>query len=83
MLLRLTLLAVGVLELLAPRRFVDFWMDQAVADDEPVELRPWVYTAARLEGLVIVAWILARCTGGFRSSGSDERHRADSVDVIE
>jgi hypothetical protein len=57
---RLAILALGLLELLAPRRLVDFWMDRAVTPDSDFELRPWVYTAARVEGLVIVLWALAQ-----------------------
>jgi len=58
--IRPLVVAVATLELLFPRRVVDFWMDLAVTPDSDVELRPWVYTAARLEGLVILAWALAR-----------------------
>lgn len=61
--LRFGLAVLGVLELLAPRQVVDFWMDLAVTDDSDVELRPWVYTAARVEGLVIVLWYLTRRNG--------------------
>lgn len=34
----------------------------ALAAEEPSEvtLRPWVYAAARLEGFVILAWLLRR-----------------------
>ncbi len=55
---RLLLLALGLAELLAPRRVVDFWMELATVESD-VELRPWVYTVARLEGLLIVLWALA------------------------
>lgn len=58
MLLRLTALAVGVAELLRPRAVVDFWMDLATDDD--MSLRPWVYAAARIEGLVLVLWAVRR-----------------------
>jgi hypothetical protein len=83
MLLRLAILAMGVLELFLPRQIVDFWMDLAVEGDEPVELRPWVYTAARLEGLVILAWVLVRTVRGCRSDVDDVRRRSEPVDVIE
>ena len=59
-LLRLALAALGVAELLWPRRIVDFWMGLAVAGDQEIELRPWVYTAARLEGVLILLWVVAR-----------------------
>ncbi len=61
---RLVLLALGLLELLVPRRLVDFWMTRAVTPESDFELRPWVYTAARIEGLVIVLWTLARGRDG-------------------
>jgi hypothetical protein len=54
-----TLLAlVGLVELLRPRQTVDFWMGLAVENPEAVELRPWVYTVARVEGLLILLWAL-------------------------
>ena len=61
MLLRIVLLATAVLEVLVPRRLVDFWMNLAAEND--VELRPWVYTIARLEGVVILLWLLSRRRG--------------------
>jgi hypothetical protein len=63
MVIRTLLLVLGVLELLVPKRLVDFWMNRAVASEDEVELRPWVYTAARVEGLVIVLWALTRGRG--------------------
>ncbi|QIO21768.1 hypothetical protein [Haloarcula sp. JP-L23] len=66
MVLRLLLLAVGLLELAAPRKMVDFWMDLA-AEDGDVELKPWVYSVARIEGAVIVLWVLLRGRGGGHS----------------
>ncbi|WP_276270733.1 hypothetical protein [Haloarcula litorea] len=70
MVLRLLLLALGLLELLAPRRVVDFWMGLATPEDD-VELRPWVYTAARVEGAVLVLWALTRGRKA-GSGGGDE-----------
>ena len=58
MLLELALAGLGVAELLWPRRIVDFWMDLA-AEEDGVELRPWVYTAARAEGLLVLLWVIA------------------------
>jgi len=66
MVLGTLLFVVGLLELLVPKRMVDFWMDLAVEGDD-VELKSWVYTVARVEGLIIVLWLLK----GSRS-GSDE-----------
>lgn len=63
MALRLLLLAVGLAELLFPRQVVDFWMDLA-AKDRDVELRSWVYAAARAEGLLVLLWALRSGRGG-------------------
>jgi len=52
--------ALGLVELLVPRRVVDFWMRRAVTPESDVELRPWVYTATRIEGLAIVLWALGQ-----------------------
>lgn len=60
MLFRIALLAVAIAELLWPRRLVDFWMNVAAEGDQEVELHSWVYTIARLEGVVILLWLLAR-----------------------
>ncbi|AXG07198.1 hypothetical protein DU500_12630 [Haloplanus rubicundus] len=66
MLLRLAAFVLGLLELLRPRSVVDFWMNLATSDD--VSLRPWVYTAARIEGVFLVLWALRRS----RSSSNGE-----------
>ena len=66
MALRTLLLVVGLLEIAAPRKQVDFWM--GLASDDDVDLKPWVYTVARVEGLLIVLWVVARSRG----SGTDE-----------
>lgn len=60
MVLRTLALVLGLLELLAPRRLVDFWMGLATKDGE---LRPWVYSAARVEGVLLVLWALTRGRG--------------------
>ena len=62
MAIRLLLLALGLAELLAPKKVVDFWMNLATTESD-VELRSWVYTVARLEGLIIVLWVLAAGRG--------------------
>ncbi|WP_435184638.1 hypothetical protein [Halobellus sp. EA9] len=62
MFLRVTALAFGLAELLAPRRVVDFWM--ALATDDDGELRSWIYTAARIEGVLLVLWALTRGRSG-------------------
>ncbi|MFC7137936.1 hypothetical protein ACFQRB_18785 [Halobaculum litoreum] len=74
MVFRTLLLALGVWEALKPRQMVDFWMGIAAKGDQDVELRSWVYTLARLEGVVIVAWTLSR---------SLRRRSRDPVEVVE
>ncbi|EMA20043.1 hypothetical protein [Haloarcula argentinensis] len=64
MVLRLALLALGVLELLRPRKVVDFWMGLATTDGGEINLRPWVYSAARVEGALLVLWVLRRSRSG-------------------
>jgi len=67
MLLRLAAVVLGLLELLRPRTVVDFWMGLATREDD-VSLRPWVYTAARIEGIFLVLWAVRRS----RSSADGE-----------
>ena len=59
MLFRAFLVPLGLAEVLWPRRVVDFWMDLAAVRGQEVELRPWVYAAARVEGLLLLVWVLA------------------------
>jgi hypothetical protein len=70
MLLRLVALVVGLFELLAPRKTVDFWFALATTDEGDAELRPWVYTAARVEGALLLLWAL-------RSRGSGDESADD------
>ncbi|MFD1647080.1 hypothetical protein [Haloarchaeobius litoreus] len=70
MMFRTLLALLGLAELLAPRRVVDFWMGLATKSDD-VELRRWVYTAARIEGVLILLWLL--------TSGDDEPGEAVAV----
>ena len=58
MLLRAALGALGLAEIVWPRRTVDFWMGVAAKGDQDVELRPWVYSMARLEGVLILLWLV-------------------------
>jgi len=60
MVLRIALAAFGLVEMLLPRPVVDFWMRLAVTPESDAELRPWVYTAARVEGLLILLWAVTR-----------------------
>lgn len=64
---RLLVAVVGLLELLATRRFVDFWMRTAAKGDDPVELEDWAYTVARLEGAVLVLWAVSGWRSGRRT----------------
>lgn len=59
MVLRLALGLLGIAEVVWPRRTVDFWMNLAAKGDEAVELESWVYTVARLEGILILLWVFA------------------------
>lgn len=59
MVLRTPIAVLGAVEALRPRPFVDFWMRLATGDAD-VEVRPWVYTAARVEGLLLLLWALRR-----------------------
>lgn len=61
MLLRVLLLGLGLLEVFRPRRVVDFWLNLAIEDDATP--RRWVYTAARVEGALLVLWALRRGRG--------------------
>jgi hypothetical protein len=54
MILRIALAVFGVVELLFPRRLVDFMMDVTTTGETTYEFKPWVYTLARVEGLVFV-----------------------------
>ena len=73
MVLRVLAFAFGLAELLAPRRLVDFWMNLASVEDD-VELRSWVYTAARIEGVLLLLWALG--AGRSNADGVD----ADAVE---
>ncbi|WP_049982608.1 hypothetical protein [Halorubrum sp. BV1] len=70
MILRVLLAVFGVVEFLFPRRLADASMSLATTDDSEYELRSWVYTVARVEGLCIAA--LALWYGRRASSGDDE-----------
>jgi hypothetical protein len=68
MLLRIAVLLLGLAEALRPRRVVDFWMNLATdGDGSP---RRWVYTAARIEGLLLVLWAVRRRGSNGSADGS-------------
>ena len=52
--LRLVLAVFGIVELLFPRKVVDYMMDVSTTAETTYELKPWVYGLARLEGFVFV-----------------------------
>jgi hypothetical protein len=68
--LRLLALLVGLAELLAPRKMVNFWLSLAVTPESDAEARPWVYTAARVEGVALVWWALR--AGGSGAEQADD-----------
>jgi hypothetical protein len=67
MMLRIILVVFGIAEFLFPRKVVDYMMDVSTTAETTYELKPWVYTLARLEGLVFV--LVAFCWG--RNWGED------------
>lgn len=58
MFLRIAALALGLAEAFRPRRLVDVWLNLATEGDATP--RRWVYTAARIEGLLLVLWAVRR-----------------------
>ncbi|MFD1513411.1 hypothetical protein [Halomarina rubra] len=54
------LMLLGVVELFFPRQLVDFWMQWLVEDGEEVTVRPWAYSLVRLEGIVIILWVVTK-----------------------
>ena len=52
--LRLVVAVFGIVEVLFPRKVVDYMMDVSTTAETTYELKPWVYGLARLEGLVFV-----------------------------
>ena len=72
MLLRAAALALGITELLAPRRITDLWVGLATRGE--AEAKSWVYTAARIEGALLVLWALK----GLASRSSDTDKSSES-----
>lgn len=58
MILRTIVAILGVAQLLAPRRVARFWLARCCRNPEDVELRRWVIAAVRLEGLLMIGWVL-------------------------
>ncbi|MFC5972154.1 hypothetical protein ACFPYI_12510 [Halomarina salina] len=71
----------GLVGVLFPRKMVDFWMGYAVEDGEDVEIKPWVYTVARIEGVVIVLWALRRRRRRRRQAATPGGTATSSVDA--
>ena len=54
MILRIVLGVFGLIELLFPRKLIQYMMDITTVGETTFEFKPWVYKLARLEGLVFV-----------------------------
>lgn len=54
MLLRIILAVFGFIELLFPRKVVQYMMDATSTGETRYEFKSWVYKLARLEGLSLV-----------------------------
>ena len=57
---RLPVAIIGLVEVLAPRQIANFWVARCCRNPEEVALRPWVVHAIRLEGLMLLAWVVWR-----------------------
>lgn len=76
MILRSIIGLVGAIQLLAPRRVTRFWLARCCRNPEEIEVKPWVLALVRLEGLVLIGWVLwksrediAEATGSDRLPG--------------
>lgn len=49
---------VGLIELLAPKQVANFWLATCCKNSEEIELRSWIGTAVRIEGLMLLGWAL-------------------------
>ncbi len=54
MILRIILAVFGFIELLFPRKVVQYMMDVTTTGETRYEFKSWVYKLARLEGLSLV-----------------------------
>ena len=54
------LAALGLVELLFPKRVVDAATRLAYESPDAFEVKPWVVTAARIEGLLILLYVARR-----------------------
>lgn len=58
MLPRIALVAIALLEVLMPKRVAQFTLGLFVENPEDIELRSWVTTGVRLEGLLLLGFVL-------------------------
>ncbi len=64
------LAALAVVELLAPKRFIEFWEPLALENPEACSLEPWVIPVARIEGVAfLLALVRPRAVSGVIRSG--------------
>lgn len=61
---RLLLAAFGLAELAFPKPVVEYLTRLAYESPEEFEIKPWVVTAARVEGLVLLALAVRGCRCG-------------------
>ncbi|WP_280536634.1 hypothetical protein [Halopenitus sp. POP-27] len=70
---------VGLVELLCPRTVIAVATRLAYRTPEDLEVREWVYTAARLEGAVLV---LLGLVGLYTTAGSTGSAATDAADEV-
>ena len=62
--LRLLFAALGLLEAAFPKRIIDAGTRLAYESPDEFEVKPWVVTAARVEGLLVALFALRGCRSG-------------------
>lgn len=58
--IRIPITILAIIQIIAPRRFNRFWIGLVSPDAEEIELRSGVPTLTRVEGLVLLGWVLWR-----------------------
>lgn len=58
--IRVPIAIVALVEILAPRRFTRFFLRMASPEADDIRLRWWVAPLARIEGLMLLVWVLWR-----------------------
>lgn len=88
--LKLLLGIVGLVEALYPERFIKLLTKYSYEYDEQPTAKPWVITAARIEGIAILAVVLLAalkdgcdCCGSLQSGDSDDNSSDSAVDRID